>query len=74
MQAPHLTLKDARLINNGTEQSVAVEFGDGKVRTFTAKQLYELSRMAGTSSPEPDNRTASQRRAEELLNMRRGRR
>ena len=72
MAGRHLHIQDVRLINEGGEQSVAIEFGDGRVRTLTAKEIYEASRMFG--KPETGPATAAQRRAEELLSMRRSRR
>ena len=74
MDAPHTLIKDVKLLTTGTEQSVAVEFGDGQVKTFTAKELYEASRLLHQSPETAETRTAAQRRAEELLAMRRGRR
>ena len=74
MDAPHTMIKDVKLLTTGTEQSVAVEFGNGQVKTFTAKELYEASRFLHQTSEQVKTRTASQRRAEELLSMRRGRR
>jgi len=68
----HLHILDVRLINEAGQQSVAVEFGDGRIRTLTAKELYEASRMFG--KPETGPATAAQRRAEQLLSMRRTRR
>jgi hypothetical protein len=58
-------IKDVKLLQDAEGQSVAVEFGDGRVRTFTGKQLYDASRFLGEASSEP--RTAAQRRAEDML-------
>ena len=65
--------RDVRLINDGSQQTVAVEFGDGRVRTFTGKDLYEASRFLGQSPTDTGSRTAAHRRAEELLSARRRR-
>jgi|GEM_PF-1071892 hypothetical protein len=74
MDAPHMLIRDVKLLNTGTGQSVAVEFGDGQVKTFTARDLYEASRMLKPSAKEAETKTASQRRAEEFLAMKRSRR
>ena len=74
MNDPRMTIRDVRLINDSDGQTVAVEFGDGRVRTFTAKDLYEASRFLGQAPPDTASRSASQRRAEELLSSRRRRR
>jgi len=68
----HDQIRDIKLIQDGAEQSVAVEFGDGKVRVFSARELYEASGYTGKPSAGPQ--TASQRRAEQILAARRGRR
>ena len=70
----HLKIRDVKLISTGTEQEVAIEFGDGEVKTFTAKQLYEASRFLHQSQDRAETQTAAQRRAEEFLSMRKGRR
>ena len=74
MDNPHTTIRDVKLITTGTEQEVAIEFANGNVKTFTAKQLYEASRFLHQPQAQAETRTASQRRAEELLSMRKGRR
>ena len=74
MDAPHMLIRDVKLLNTGTGQTVAVEFGDGQVKTFTARDLYEASRMLKSSGEETETKTASQRRAEEFLAMKRNRR
>ncbi len=68
----HYQIRDIKLIQDSAEQSVAVEFGDGKVRVFSARELYEASGFMGKSST--GSQTASQRRAEQILAARRGRR
>ena len=73
MDNRHLTIRDVKLISTGAEQEVAIEFGNGEVKTFTAKQLYEASRFLHQSQDKADTRTASQRRADEFLSMRKGR-
>ena len=65
-------IRDVKLIHDGDEQSVAVEFGDGKVRVFSARELYEASGFMGKAPAGPD--TAAQRRAAEILSSRRNRR
>ena len=71
MNAQHIRIKDVRLVDDGLEQSVMVEFGDGQVRSFSARELYDTSRSHGQA--ESGNRTAAQRRAEDILSARRGR-
>jgi hypothetical protein len=68
-----MRILDIKLVNDGTEQSVAVEFSTGEVRTLTAQQLYEASRAMGQGASDA-GKTAAQRRADEILAMRRGRR
>ena len=72
MDARHLRILDVKIINDATGQSVAVEFGDGGVRTFSAQELYDASRSMGQAPPDSGAKTASQRRAEEFLAARRG--
>ena len=72
MNAQHIRIKDVRLVDDGLEQSVMVEFGDGRVRSFSAQELYDISRSLGQA--ESGGRTAAQRRAEDILSARRGRR
>ena len=72
MNARHIRIKDVRLVDDGVEQSVMVEFGDGQVRSFSAQNLYDASRILGQAGPE--RKTGAQRRAEEILSARRGRR
>lgn len=74
MDVPHLHIRDVRLINDGAQQSVAVEFGDGRVRTFSAQDLHNASRFLGQAPSDSQTKTAAQRRAEELLSAKRGRR
>ena len=69
----HYQIRDIKLIQDSAEQSVAVEFGDGKVRVFSARELYEASGFMGKPST-GSSQTASQRRAEQILAARRGRR
>lgn len=66
-----MRIKDIRLLDDGIQQSVAIEFGTGEVRTLSAQQLYEATRTFGQGATEA--KTAAQRRAEELLAMRRNR-
>ncbi len=72
MDAQHLFIRDLKLINSAEGQSVAVEFGDGRVRSFSAQGLYDASRFLGQAESEP--KAEAQRRAEELLASRRERR
>ncbi|MCZ6632513.1 MAG: hypothetical protein O7G87_03845 [bacterium] len=67
-----VSIRDVKLLNDGFGQSVAVEFSTGEVRTMTAQQLYDASRAMGQGGTE--TQTAAQRRAEEMLAMRRGNR
>ncbi len=67
-----MLIRDIKLVQTGMEQSVAIEFGDGQVRTLTAQQLYDASRSMGQGGT--DVKSAAQRRAEEMLAMRKGRR
>jgi hypothetical protein len=67
-----MRIKDIKLIDSGSEHSVAIEFATGEVRTITASQLYEATRAMGQGAPEA--KTAAQRRAEEMLAFRRNRR
>jgi hypothetical protein len=73
MNAPHQVIRDIKLVNDGGQKSVAVEFGDGRVRTFTGKDLYEASKFVGQAPTDTGSRTAAQRRAEEMLSSRRRR-
>ncbi|MBT3604320.1 MAG: hypothetical protein HOE48_04610 [Candidatus Latescibacteria bacterium] len=66
-----MRIKDIRLLDDGTQQSVAIEFATGEVRTLSAQQLYDATRTLGQGATE--TKTAAQRRAEELLAMRRNR-
>lgn len=68
-----MRIKDIKLIDDGVQQSVAVEFATGEVRTLSAQQLYDATRSMGQGAPDT-TKTAAQRRAEELLALRRGRR
>lgn len=72
MPVPHLRILDVKLLDDGQTQSVAIEFGDGRVRTFSAQDLYDASRSMGQAPTEA--RTAAQRRAEEMLSAARRRR
>ncbi|MDP6040117.1 MAG: hypothetical protein QGG64_16320 [Candidatus Latescibacteria bacterium] len=67
-----MRIKDIKLLDDGVQQSVAVEFATGEVRTLSAQQLYDATRSMGHGTSDP--KTAAQRRAEELLALRRGRR
>ena len=73
MNAPQHQIRDVKVVNDGGQKSVAVEFGDGRVRTFTGKDLYEASRFLGQAPADTGNRTAAQRRAEEFLSSKRRR-
>ncbi|MFT5368283.1 MAG: hypothetical protein ACI8V2_003247 [Candidatus Latescibacterota bacterium] len=66
-----MRIKDIKLLDDGIQQSVAIEFGTGEVRTLSAQQLYDTTRSAGQGAT--GAKTAAQRRAEELLAMRRNR-
>ena len=72
MPLPHLRILDVKLLDDGQTQSVAIEFGDGRVRNFSAQDLYDASRSMGQASSDP--KTAAQRRAEEMLSAARLRR
>lgn len=67
-----MRIKDFKLIDNGTEQSVVVEFATGEVRTLSARHLYEASRALGHDASQV--KSAAQRRAEEMMALRRGKR
>ena len=66
-----MRIKDIKLLDDGIQQSVAIEFGTGEVRTVSAQQLYDATRTLGQNAS--GAKTAAQRRAEELLAMRRKR-
>lgn len=66
-----MRIKDIKLLDDGIQQSVAIEFGTGEVRTLSAQQLYDATRTLGQGAT--GAKTAAQRRAEELLAMRRNR-
>ncbi|MDA0710162.1 MAG: hypothetical protein O3B73_08130 [bacterium] len=66
-----MRIKDIKLLDDGTQQSVAIEIATGEVRTVSAQQLYETTRSLGQGTADP--KTAAQRRAEELLALRRKR-
>lgn len=66
-----MRIKDIKLLDDGIQQSVAIEFGTGEVRTLSAQQLYDATRTLGQGAG--GAKTAAQRRAEELLAMRRNR-
>jgi len=66
-----MRIKDIKLLDDGVQQSVAIEFATGEVRTVSAQQLYEATRTLGQGAS--GAKTAAQRRAEELLAMRRNR-
>ena len=36
-------IRDARVVHDGETQGLIVEFNDGKVRQFSAKELYEAT-------------------------------
>ena len=67
-----MRILDVKLLNDAMGQSIAVEFSTGEVRTLTAQQFYDASRTMGQGSAPV--KTAAQRRAEELLALRRGKR
>lgn len=66
-----MRIKDMKLLDDGVEQSVAIEFSTGEVRTISAQQLYATTQRAG--QPTTNVKTAAQRRAEDLLALRRNR-
>ena len=65
-------IRDAKVTQDGEQQYLIVEFNDGKVRQFTPKELYEATGYLG-QPPSTEQTSGAQRRAAEILNMRRGR-
>ena len=65
--------KEARIIRDGEEEFLLVEFNDGKVRQFTPKEIYEATGYLG-QPPAADQMTGSERRASEIMNNFRRRR
>jgi len=72
MNSDFARVKDAKVIHDGEQQALLVEFNDGKVRQFSAKELYEATGYLGQPPPEA-NTTGSQRRAAEILASKRRR-
>jgi hypothetical protein len=66
-------IRDVKLVHDGERQSVLIEFNDGKVRSFSAKELYEATGFMGQALPDASF-SASHRRAAEIQSLRRGRR
>jgi hypothetical protein len=72
MNSDFARIRDARVVHDGEQQGLLVEFNNGKVRQFSAKELYEATGYLGQAPPEA-NMTGSQRRAEEILAAKRRR-
>ncbi len=72
MNSEFARIKDAKVIHDGDKQALIVEFNDGKVRQFSAKELYEATGYLG-QPPSDANVTGSQRRASEILSTKRRR-
>ncbi|HAA78328.1 TPA: hypothetical protein DCE37_24790 [Candidatus Latescibacteria bacterium] len=66
MNSDFARIKEARVIHDGEQQALLIEFNDGKVRQFTPKELYEATGYLGHPPPEA-NMTGSQRRTAEIL-------
>jgi hypothetical protein len=64
--------KDARVIVDGEDQFLLVEFNDGKIRQFTAKEIYEATGYLG-KPPTIEQISGSERRAAEIMNLKRRR-
>lgn len=43
MNSSFARFKDARIIREGEDQFLLIEFNDGKIRQFTAKEIYEAT-------------------------------
>ena len=72
MNSEFARFKDAKVIDDGETQALIVEFNDGMVRQFSAKELYEATGYLG-QPPQEANMTGSQRRAAEILAAKRRR-
>ena len=70
MNSDFARIRDARVIHDGENQVLLIEFNDGKVRQFSPKELYEATGYLGQPPPEA-NTTGSQRRASEIISKRR---
>ena len=70
MNSDFARIKDAKVVHDGEKQGLLVEFNDGKVRQFSAKELYEATGYLG-QPPTETNMTGSQRRSAEILAKRR---
>ncbi len=62
--------KDAQIILDGDDQFLLVEFNDGKIRQFTAKEIYEATGYLGHPPP-ADKMTGAERRASEIMRRKR---
>lgn len=72
MNSDFARIRDVKVVYDGEQQALLIEFNDGKVRQFTPKELYEATGYLG--QPPPDaNMTGSQRRAAEILAAKRRR-
>jgi hypothetical protein len=72
MNSDFARIRDVRVIHDGEQQGLLVEFNDGKVRQFSSKELYEATGYLGQPPPEA-NMTGSQRRAAEIMASKRRR-
>ena len=70
--AEYFFIRDLKLIHDGEQQSVAIEFGDGKVQLFSARELYEATGFMGR--PSAEIQTGAQRRAAKILSTLRNKR
>jgi diguanylate cyclase (GGDEF)-like protein len=52
MNSDFARIRDARVVHDGEAQGLIVEFNDGKVRQFSAKELYEATGYLGQPPPE----------------------
>ena len=52
MNSDFARIKDAQVIHDGEQQALLVEFNDGKVRQFSAKELYEATGYLVQPPPE----------------------
>ena len=72
MNSDFARIKDVKVIHDGEQQALLVEFNDGKVRQFSPKELYEATGYLG-KPPADAHTTGSQRRAAEILAAKRRR-
>ena len=72
MNSSFARFKDARIIREGEDQFLLIEFNDGKIRQFTAKEIYEATGYLGHPPP-TDQISGSERRASEIMNLKRRR-